>query len=105
MYTPKSFDYKDGCALFYRREKFDYVYSRKVEYFCGVGTALDKPQIGQILRLRCRLTRKEIVVANTHILFNMSRGDIKLGQLAILFANITAVSVFSTKHRTGFSKI
>ena len=48
MFTKKTegFCYQDGCALFYKRDKFDYVFSRAVQYFCGKGTSLDKPQIG-----------------------------------------------------------
>ncbi|KAK6060935.1 hypothetical protein COOONC_01399 [Cooperia oncophora] len=44
---------------------------------------------GQILRLRCKKTGQELIYANTHLLFNSARGDIKIGQLAMLFANIS----------------
>ncbi|PIO58159.1 hypothetical protein TELCIR_20411, partial [Teladorsagia circumcincta] len=43
---------------------------------------------GQVLRLRCKKTGQELIYANTHLIFNSARGDIKIGQLAMLFANI-----------------
>ncbi|WKY10835.1 hypothetical protein Q1695_002858 [Nippostrongylus brasiliensis] len=79
----------DGCAIFVRKTKFEVVSYRVVEYFVAPGTSMDRDQIGQILRLRCRKTGQEIVYANTHLIFNSARGDIKIGQLAMLFANIS----------------
>uniref|UniRef100_A0A0K0DJ13 Endo/exonuclease/phosphatase domain-containing protein n=1 Tax=Angiostrongylus cantonensis TaxID=6313 RepID=A0A0K0DJ13_ANGCA len=43
---------------------------------------------GQILRIRSKETRQEFIFVNTHLLLDPSRGDIKLGQLAMLIANI-----------------
>lgn len=110
MWTPKTktenANSRDGCALFYRRDKFEYIFSKQVEYYCGEDMCLDRPQIGenwtilfvlplfvgQILRVKEKTTQKELVIANTHILFNMKRGDVKLGQLSMLLANLRAVS-------------
>ena len=45
-----------------------------------------------------------IVIGNTHLLFNMKRGDIKLAQLAHLFAEIDRVAIDS-KRRTKLPTI
>ncbi|EYB88395.1 hypothetical protein Y032_0248g95 [Ancylostoma ceylanicum] len=82
----------DGCAVLVRKSKFDVVHYRIVEYYVGAGTSMDRDQIGQILRLKCKKTGQELIYANTHLLFNSSRGDIKIGQLAMLFANIQDIS-------------
>ncbi|KAJ1370403.1 hypothetical protein KIN20_032117 [Parelaphostrongylus tenuis] len=78
----------DGCAVFVRRSKFIVVSYRIVEFFVARDTSMDRDQIGQILRLKCKETGQEFIFANTHLLFNSARGDIKIGQLAMLIANI-----------------
>ncbi|VDO20653.1 unnamed protein product [Haemonchus placei] len=84
----------DGCAVFVRKSKFDVVSYRIVEYFVAAGTSMDRDQIGIVLRLRCKKTGQELIYANTHLIFNSARGDIKIGQLAMLFANIIDVGYF-----------
>ncbi|PIC25618.1 hypothetical protein B9Z55_018481 [Caenorhabditis nigoni] len=78
----------DGCALFYRPGKFEFVKYQEVNYFVSKSAISNRENIAQILALRCRVTREVILVANTHLLFNEERGDVKLAQLAILFASI-----------------
>ncbi|CAJ0591339.1 unnamed protein product [Cylicocyclus nassatus] len=87
-YKQRTNGLSDGCAVFVRKSKFDVVRYRIVEYFVANGTTMDRDQIGQILQLRCKKTGQEIIYANTHLLYNSARGDIKLGQLAMLIANI-----------------
>ncbi|KHJ92149.1 hypothetical protein OESDEN_07970 [Oesophagostomum dentatum] len=91
FYKQRTRGLNDGCAVLVRKSKFDVISYRIVEYFVGAGTTMDRDQIGQILRLRCKKTGQDIIYANTHLLFNSSRGDIKIGQLAMLFANIQDV--------------
>ncbi|RCN37760.1 hypothetical protein ANCCAN_16327 [Ancylostoma caninum] len=90
-YKQRTGGMNDGCAVLVRKSKFDVVSYRIVEYFVGAGTSMDRDQIGQILRLKCKKTGQELIYANTHLLFNSARGDIKIGQLAMLFANIQDV--------------
>ncbi|KAE9412346.1 hypothetical protein Angca_003842, partial [Angiostrongylus cantonensis] len=87
-YTPKTGLSWDGCAVFVRRSKLKVIRHRTVEYFVGPGTSMDRDEIGQILRIRSKETRQEFIFVNTHLLLDPSRGDIKLGQLAMLIANI-----------------
>ncbi|EGT31089.1 hypothetical protein CAEBREN_22092 [Caenorhabditis brenneri] len=85
----------DGCAIFYRSEKFEKVAYEGVNYFVSDEAISNRENIAQILALRCLATREVIIVANTHLLFNEERGDVKLAQLGILFAAIN-------KMRTAF---
>ncbi|UMM33967.1 hypothetical protein L5515_007249 [Caenorhabditis briggsae] len=78
----------DGCALFYRPGKFEFVKYQEVNYFVSKSAISNRENIAQILALRCRVTKEVVLVANTHLLFNEERGDVKLAQLAILFASI-----------------
>ena len=43
---------------------------------------------GQLIILQDRYSKAIFCVANTHILFNMFRGDLKLGQLTLLLAHV-----------------
>lgn len=88
----------DGCAIFYRPEKFERVGYQEVNYFISPSAISNRENIAQILALRCRVTGEVVLVANTHLLFNEERGDVKLAQLAILFSAITQMrSDFGTK--------
>lgn len=62
-------------------------------------TFLDRDNVGIAVRLsildaeRCSSHKdRKIVVGNTHLLFNPGRGDIKLGQLAMLLARVQKVT-------------
>ncbi|XP_016378515.1 protein angel homolog 2 isoform X2 [Sinocyclocheilus rhinocerous] len=85
----------DGCAVVFKRERFSLVSCHPIEYFqCGI-PLLDRDNVGLIVLLRpidphCSLTN--ICVANTHLLYNPRRGDIKLAQLAMLLAEISRVA-------------
>ncbi|KJH41303.1 endonuclease/exonuclease/phosphatase family protein [Dictyocaulus viviparus] len=78
----------DGCAVFVKKRKLKIINYSTVEYFVSLSSSMNRNQIGQILRLRCKRTSQEFIYANTHLLFNPTLGDIKLGQLAMLIANI-----------------
>lgn len=78
----------DGCALFFRPSRFDRVAYQEVNYFISPESVSNRENIAQILALRCRITKEILIVANTHLLFNEERGQVKLAQLSILFASI-----------------
>uniref|UniRef100_A0A5S6Q0S2 Endo/exonuclease/phosphatase domain-containing protein n=1 Tax=Trichuris muris TaxID=70415 RepID=A0A5S6Q0S2_TRIMR len=90
----------DGCAIFWRASKFELAAVREVEYFMP-GTSLVCDNIGLVIRLRVlgkepvqssSDEEREIVVANTHLLFNERLGDVKLCQLALLLAHLQQVA-------------
>uniref|UniRef100_A0A8C1U8G2 Angel homolog 2 (Drosophila) n=1 Tax=Cyprinus carpio TaxID=7962 RepID=A0A8C1U8G2_CYPCA len=85
----------DGCAVVFKRERFSLVSCHPIEYFQRGIPLLDRDNVGLIVLLRpidprCSLTN--ICVANTHLLYNPRRGDIKLAQLAMLLAEISRVA-------------
>src|SRR3569832_822859 len=87
----------DGCATFWRKSMFSCEFIDDVEYQVPK-TFLDRDNVGLIVRLvfhepvgdskQCR----RLLVANTHLLFNPARGDIKLCQLALLLARLRKVN-------------
>uniref|UniRef100_A0A8R1HL87 Endo/exonuclease/phosphatase domain-containing protein n=1 Tax=Caenorhabditis japonica TaxID=281687 RepID=A0A8R1HL87_CAEJA len=83
----------DGCALFYRQNKFEDLGYQEVEYFLGKNAISNRENIGQILVLRCLTTGEILIIGNTHLIFNQERGDVKLAQLAILFAYINTIKM------------
>ncbi|XP_061098354.1 protein angel homolog 2 isoform X2 [Conger conger] len=94
----------DGCAVSFKRDRFSLVSLHPVEYFRQDVPILDRDNVGQVLLLH-PLHQPDppgapsppgpgpvLCVANTHLLYNPRRGDIKLAQLAVLLAEITRVS-------------
>ncbi|XP_051951729.1 protein angel homolog 2-like isoform X2 [Xyrauchen texanus] len=85
----------DGCAVVFKRERFSLVSCHPVEYFRRGIPLMDRDNVGLVLLLRpvdpySSLTN--ICIANTHLLYNPRRGDIKLAQLGMLLAEISRVA-------------
>ncbi|KAJ1157482.1 hypothetical protein NDU88_010193 [Pleurodeles waltl] len=85
----------DGCAICFKTSKFALVSSNPVEFFRSDIPLLDRDNVGLVLLLQPNLEPNTpvICVANTHLLYNPRRGDIKLTQLAILLAEIAGVAL------------
>nr|XP_046268024.1 protein angel homolog 1 isoform X2 [Scatophagus argus] len=89
----------DGCAICYRSSCFLELSVTPLEFFRPETGLLDRHNVGIVLLLRPVVTRGSDVkalgpplcVANTHLLFNPRRGDVKLAQLAIMLAEIDRV--------------
>jgi protein angel len=78
----------DGCGTFYKKGKFRVEDVRQVNYF-QVGSKLtDRDNVGLILKLAPISGERGFCVANTHLLYNPKRGDIKLLQLVKLLAEL-----------------
>ncbi|KAJ8009111.1 hypothetical protein DPEC_G00085460 [Dallia pectoralis] len=85
----------DGCAIFYKSACFSLVSRHPVEFFHRGTPLLDRDNVGLVLLLHPTgrsPTQACLCVANTHLLYNPRRGDIKLAQLAMLLAEISTVS-------------
>ncbi|KAM6912412.1 protein angel homolog 1 [Xenentodon cancila] len=88
----------DGCAICYRSSRFSEVTVTKLEFFRPETELLDRHNVGIVLLLRPLVAQVAAVkengpllcVANTHLLFNPRRGDVKLAQLGIMLAEIDA---------------
>lgn len=92
VYKKRSGDKHDGCATFFKRDMFTMQSFELIDFYRPNNTFMDRNNVAIILILKP--TSKElsnpspICVGNTHLLFNKKRGDIKLAQLAHLFAEI-----------------
>ena len=99
MYKRRTGTKADGCATCYRSSRFSEVSVTPLEFFRPDTELLDRHNVGIIVLLRPAVTRGSeiktmgppLCVANTHLLFNPRRGDVKLAQLAILLAEIDKV--------------
>ncbi|KAG5857573.1 hypothetical protein ANANG_G00020890 [Anguilla anguilla] len=89
----------DGCAICFRRARFSQLSLRVVEYCRPQMEMLDRDNVGLVLLLQpislqgseVTMLGSPLCVANTHLLFNPRRGDVKLAQLAILLAEIDLI--------------
>ncbi|KAG9461521.1 hypothetical protein GDO78_016579, partial [Eleutherodactylus coqui] len=85
----------DGCAICFKSDKFNLKLAKPVEYFRRHIALLDRDNVGLVLMLQPKTGGGDVptvCVANTHLLYNPRRGDIKLTQLAILLAEMTEVA-------------
>ncbi|KAG7255236.1 hypothetical protein CRUP_037776 [Coryphaenoides rupestris] len=102
VYKKRTGDKPDGCALVFKSSRLSLVSAHPLEYLRPGDALLDRDNVGLVLLLRPAADatdathqsdpRDFICVANTHLLYNPRRGDIKLAQLAILFAEISRLS-------------
>ncbi|XP_054652099.1 protein angel homolog 1 isoform X2 [Dunckerocampus dactyliophorus] len=98
-YKKRTGNKTDGCATCYRSNCFSEVSVTLLEFFRPETELLDRHNVGIVLLLRplvyqgSKVSAKGslLCVANTHLLFNPSRGDVKLAQLAIMLAEIDSV--------------
>ncbi|XP_042360019.1 protein angel homolog 2 isoform X2 [Plectropomus leopardus] len=88
----------DGCAVVFKTSRLSLLSSNPVEFFRPGDALLDRDNVGLVLLLQPNNTMGQsdpsafICVANTHLLYNPRRGDIKLAQLAILLAEVNRLS-------------
>nr|XP_020443731.1 protein angel homolog 2 isoform X2 [Monopterus albus] len=88
----------DGCAVVFKASRLSLVSSNPVEFFRPGDALLDRDNVGMVVLLRPNSGMGQldpstfICIANTHLLYNPRRGDVKLAQLAILLAEISRLS-------------
>ncbi|XP_039981819.1 protein angel homolog 2 [Xiphias gladius] len=88
----------DGCAVIFKSSRLSLLSSHPVEFFRPGDALLDRDNVGLVVLLRPNSAIGHadpsafVCVANTHLLYNPRRGDIKLAQLAILLAEIGRLS-------------
>ncbi|XP_034432298.1 protein angel homolog 1 isoform X1 [Hippoglossus hippoglossus] len=89
----------DGCATCYRSSCFSEVSVTSLEFYRPDTEVLNRHNVGIVSLLRPLVTQGSetkakgplLCVANTHLLFNPRRGDVKLAQLAMMLAEIDRV--------------
>nr|XP_057921376.1 protein angel homolog 2 isoform X2 [Doryrhamphus excisus] len=88
----------DGCAIVFKTSRLSLLSSNPIEFFRRGDALLDRDNVGLVLLLRPNHatgrsdSSNVLCVANTHLLYNPRRGDVKLAQLAILLAEIGRLS-------------
>ncbi|NXY88944.1 ANGE1 protein, partial [Alcedo cyanopectus] len=89
----------DGCAVCYKHSRFQLLSLSPVEFFRPGLAVLNRDNVGLVLLLQPLLSQAPalraappLCVANTHLLFNPRRGDIKLAQMALLLAEIDKIA-------------
>ncbi|NWY43010.1 ANGE1 protein, partial [Sylvia atricapilla] len=88
----------DGCAVCYKHSRFQLISLSPIEYFRPGLDVLNRDNVGLVLLLQPVLPEQglkavsPLCVANTHVLFNPRRGDVKLAQVALLLAEIDKIA-------------
>ncbi|ESQ48050.1 hypothetical protein EUTSA_v10020715mg [Eutrema salsugineum] len=80
-YKRRTGDNIDGCAMFWKADRFRVLERENIE-FSRFGMRDNVAQLS-VLELRKSKSRK-LLVGNIHVLYNPSRGDVKLGQIRSL---------------------
>ncbi|KAK7152428.1 hypothetical protein R3I93_010596 [Phoxinus phoxinus] len=95
IYKRRTGSKTDGCAVCYSSERFTQLSVKLLEFRRPDCELLDRDNVAIVLLLQPLSAHTEalspVCVANTHLLFNPRRGDVKLAQLAIVFAEIDAM--------------
>ena len=82
----------DGCAIFVKDAEFAVEMTIDIRYRIPECPVLNRPNVGQAVLLTCQSTARPLWVANSHLLFNPQRGDIKLMQIGMLLATVAGHS-------------
>ncbi|KAL5221808.1 hypothetical protein ABZP36_026521 [Zizania latifolia] len=102
MWKMRTGNASDGCAIFWRTARFQLRYKEEIE-FNNLGL---RDNVAQLCVLESVVPgnvqtesssthpqqAKQIVVCNTHVLYNPKRGDIKLGQVRTLLDRVYMIS-------------
>ena len=97
---PKTGNKDDGCLIAFSRERFLLEETVPVNYKVERVNVLDRDNVGLIVKLVPLTTNRgtttqhsPIIIANTHLLYNPKRTDIRLSQSALLLV-IQSVYIF-----------
>ncbi len=90
MFKQRTGDKHDGCATFYKDVCFEMVDHKLLAYLQPGIPLLNRDNVAVILLLQPKgmPDSEKVCIANTHLLYNPKRGDIKLTQLGMLLAEV-----------------
>ncbi|ODM98359.1 Protein angel 2 [Orchesella cincta] len=90
VFKKKTGDKDDGCAIFYKANKFLMVERLGVEFMQPHVPILDRDNVALLVKLETKgpTKRQKLVVGTTHLLFNQKRQDVKLAQAQLLLAEL-----------------
>ncbi|GAB4860961.1 hypothetical protein Ancab_036121 [Ancistrocladus abbreviatus] len=80
LYKRRTGDNVDGCAVFWKADKLHLLGGESIE-FKRHGL---RDNVAQLSVFEMIKTKRRFVVGNIHVLYNPSRGDVKLGQVRML---------------------
>ncbi|XP_044728649.1 protein angel homolog 2 [Chrysoperla carnea] len=98
----------DGCAMYYKENKFNLIYYDTVEYFQPDVELLNRENIAIIARFSDKSNpSNEFVVATTHLLYNPRRQDVRLAQTQLLLTEIDRIAFkkFNEKNQPEYVPI
>ncbi|KAI4341500.1 hypothetical protein MLD38_026217 [Melastoma candidum] len=104
IYKARTGEANDGCAMFWKDEQFTIVHQENLEFktfdlrdnvaqLCVLKmNQIDSETMPQSARTSKHYGTRYLLVGNIHVLFNPSRGDIKLGQIRLLLEKARKLS-------------
>lgn len=108
LYKKKTGYKIDGCAIFYKRKLFHLLNFKGIEFNrTDVTNLLNRDNVGIIAVFKPKynnnqlinnnnesnhVNSKQLVIANTHLIFNPKRSDIKLAQLKLFLSELEEIS-------------
>ncbi|KAL7161002.1 hypothetical protein ACSBR2_041617 [Camellia fascicularis] len=88
-YKRRTGDAVDGCAIFWKADKFWLLEGESIE-FKGYGL---RDNVAQLCVFEmCKAESRRFILGNIHVLYNPSRGDVKLGQIRSLSSKAHVLS-------------
>ncbi|XP_057422298.1 carbon catabolite repressor protein 4 homolog 3 [Lotus japonicus] len=88
-YKRRTGDSVDGCAMFWKADKFRLLDGESIQ-FKDIGL---RDNVAQLLVFEmCESDSRRLLVGNIHVLYNPNRGDVKLGQIRFLLSRAHTLS-------------
>lgn len=92
----------DGCAIYFKRSRFEIKNHISVEFYQPELPILNRDNIGIMVHLIPReLPSSPLVVATTHLLYNPRRTDVRLAQMQLFLAEIDRFAYFNNGRESG----
>lgn len=97
LYKKKTGYKIDGCAIFFKSKLFQLMSYKGIEFNrTDMANLLNRDNVGIIAVLKpkfsCETDNSRLVIANTHLIFNPKRSDIKLAQLKLFLSELDEIS-------------
>ncbi|CAK9330001.1 unnamed protein product [Citrullus colocynthis] len=87
-YTRRTGDAIDGCAIFWKADKFRLIDEESIKF--NMFNLRDN--VAQLTVLEMSKGKSRLLIGNIHVLYNPSRGDVKLGQIRYLLSRAEILS-------------
>lgn len=107
VFKQKTGDNLDGCSILFKKSKFQLQGLLELEMNrSDVSHLLNRDQVALVVKLRplCSISNDatNLIIANTHLLFNPKRGDVKLAQLRLLLAEIQRFAINNNGKKSNY---